>query len=452
MIDPKLVKYIQISLSRKIPIEQIKRNLYSKGWKDSDINEAINLATQGGQTQQMPSRRQPTQPVQRIQPQMPRQRIQRSMPAQDISLMRSKQEKPKEAKPKINLIFVFAGIFLLLIISLIIFLIVRNSSIISDEELSQGVSLDLKENKEVKFKMGDEQHSLKINSISDDSISIIVQSDPVTLNLDVGENEKIDFENDGIYDLYIKLNNIIEGKADILLRKIAEECIEDWNCTEWTECEDESQTRVCEDLNDCNTEKNKPDEIQYCEIILNCSEQDGVICYGTETCNGTITNSSEGDCCLGECVEIELETIACGTDIDCLIDASENCHPANLTYDIMINMSVLGWIQSHSYYYEIKGLEEEKCEFYKELLAVNGSYTEAARQELEGEGKNDTEIDALEQDQNDALVTAIGGAGICRFSTYFLEEYLTNIKEGTFNSFSEDEIDEYQCTGEEGFW
>jgi hypothetical protein len=430
MADPRLVNYIKTSLSKNIPVEQIKSNLYSKGWNDSDINEAINLATQ----------RKQVQPIQQPQQQMPSQR---PMSSQGFSPMRTMQEKPEEAKPKINLIFLFAGIFALLLISLIVFLIIRNASIIPDEKLSQGVSLDLKENKEVKFKIDNEQHSMKINSISADSVSIIVQSNPVSVTLEVGENKKIDFEQDGVYDLYIKLNDIIEGKADFLLKKISEECIEDWNCTGWSDCEDESQTRVCEDLNECNTEKDKPEEIQDCEIILNCSEQDGVICYGTETCNGTITNSSDGNCCLGECIEIKLETIACGTDINCLINASKTCHPANLTYSISYSNST--WEQETDYYYKIRGLEKEKCEFYEEIIEVSGNFTESEWINLLTTNTS-TEINIMIQEKTSDL---IGDTGICKYplNSYALQEYLTNIKEGTFSSFTEEEIDEYQCTG-----
>jgi hypothetical protein len=440
MVDIRLVEYIQNSLLRNIPLEQIKNILYSKGWKELDINEAINLV----------NKKIHPQPVQQPRQQIPRQNIQRPRPIQNISPRRPISEESKKVKPKINLIFLFAGIFGLLLIFLIVFLIVRNTSIISDEKLSQGISLNLKEDKEIKFKISEEEHSLKIDSISEDSIRMVVQSDPVIVILNVGENKKIDFEKDGIYDFYIRLNNIFEGEADILFKKISEECIEDWDCEDWGECEEGSQSRICEDLNDCNTEKDKPEEIQDCEIILTCSEQEGVLCLETEICNGTITNSSNGDCCLGECEEIELETIDCETDIDCLINASKKCHPANLTYNFTIDMSILGWIQSHSFYYKIRGIEKEKCEFYQELLFVNGSYTESARQSFKEDGKTDEEIDVLEQEQNNALEITIGDTGLCKYpiSSYGLQEYLANLKEGTFSSFSDEELEEYQCAGD----
>lgn len=454
MVDPRLVNYIKASLSRKIPVEQIKNSLSTKGWQDSDINEAINLVTQRRPIQQMP-RQQPAQPIQQPQPQMPSQRrpvqpIQqpsqpisrkRPMSSQGFSPTKTMQEKPKETKPQINLIFIFVGIFALLLVGVIVFLVIRNASVISDEELSQGVSLNLKENKEIKFKIDDEQHSIKVNSVFSDSVSITVQSDPVSVTLGIGENKKFDFEQDGIFDLYIKLNDIIEGEADFLLKKIAEECIEDWNCTDWSDCENGEQIRECVDLNNCNTENDKPDEIQECEIVLSCSEQEGVVCSGTETCNGTITNSSEGDCCLGECVEIE--AIACETDIDCFINASETCHPANLTYNISYSNST--WTEESKYYYEIRGLVDERCEMYEKIKEISGNFTSEEWTKLLELNYTTEQINTMVQER---ISIFNGISGICRYTIYSLEEHLKDIKDESFTFFSDSEIDEYQCTGD----
>ena len=44
------------------------------------------------------------------------------------------------------------------------------------------------------------------------------------------------------------------------------QCIENWNCTEWSECINGTQTRTCIDLNECNTTLNKPPELQECDV------------------------------------------------------------------------------------------------------------------------------------------------------------------------------------------
>ncbi|MEM4245559.1 MAG: hypothetical protein QXR60_05150 [Candidatus Nanoarchaeia archaeon] len=43
-----------------------------------------------------------------------------------------------------------------------------------------------------------------------------------------------------------------------------EECVEDWECSEWSACVDGKQTRSCEDANDCGTTENLPALEQTC--------------------------------------------------------------------------------------------------------------------------------------------------------------------------------------------
>ncbi len=41
-------------------------------------------------------------------------------------------------------------------------------------------------------------------------------------------------------------------------------CTPNWSCTEWSECINNSQTRICTDLNSCNDLSDKPSETQSC--------------------------------------------------------------------------------------------------------------------------------------------------------------------------------------------
>lgn len=69
-----------------------------------------------------------------------------------------------------------------------------------------------------------------------------------------------------------------------------EECIENWNCTEWSECyENGTQTRSCTDLNNCGTNNDKPATERECEHgscfdnIQNCHDgvcEEGIDCGG----------------------------------------------------------------------------------------------------------------------------------------------------------------------------
>ncbi len=42
------------------------------------------------------------------------------------------------------------------------------------------------------------------------------------------------------------------------------ECMENWDCSDWSSCSDNQQSRSCTDLNNCGTENNKPSEQQSC--------------------------------------------------------------------------------------------------------------------------------------------------------------------------------------------
>jgi len=454
MVDSRLVKYIQTSLSQKIPINEIKSALQSKGWRDSDINDAINAATQPAQVSQISQKKPPLNfpkqtpqkkppvrfPTQKISPRFPTQPVHKFAPQQFQTI-----QKPKENKFPIskNLIFISIGIFALLLIGVIVFLFLRNASSISDDQLTAGVSVDLKQNKDIKFKIDEEEHTITVNSISGNSVSLTILSNPITITLETGGLEKIDFEHDGTYDLSIKLNTIIDGKVNVMLKKISEQCIEEWDCTNWTDCEEGLQTRDCTDLTDCGTERNKPDETQECELLLSCASQSGLICDETETCDGDIVNSTSGDCCLGSCIGIE--AVDCGTDVDCFIYQAENCTLSNLTYES--NPNNVNWTQTDTIFFEIKGLNEEKCEIYGKLLDSYRNFTEAGRTALEDEGKNSTEIDQIEQQINNELFSMIGNSETCFYPIADLVENLETMDNNGYFELSSEDITTYNCTG-----
>ncbi len=416
MADTQLIAYIRDCLSKNIPVEQIKRDLLEKGWQEWQINEAINLITST-------ESQQPSQPTQSSQ--MPQ--------TQAVS---SEKSSPK-------LLWVFLGIFVFALIAILIFFLIRSSNTISGNKLTQGASVDLAEKGEVKFKINGEEHKVIIDSIQEDSVDITIQSDPISATLNIGETEKFDLDSDDTYDLLIKLKNITNQKADLYIKKISEAiCTEDWQCEDWSDCVNETQTRVCEDLNDCGTEEEKSDESQECEItLLNCSTQGGFLCGETEVCNGTITNASEGECCLGNCTLQEIELVDCGTDIDCLINASETCSLANVTYDFTSGNTT--WTQSNSHYYKIRGFEDEKCKLYQEILDASGNFTNSQWTTLLIVNTID-EINQMIQQINTGL--GVGNTGICRFSTYALEDYLTEVKAGNYE-LSTEEQSTYECSG-----
>ena len=108
-------------------------------------------------------------------------------------------------------------------------------------------------------------------------------------------------------------------------------CTENWNCTAWSDCINNSRTRECNDTNNCGTTYYRPDLTESCGnqtnasclggdgCDLSCINQGGdsdcscsgfddynnqniSLCEDNYVCNGTeINSSSSGLCCLGEC-------------------------------------------------------------------------------------------------------------------------------------------------------
>jgi len=64
-----------------------------------------------------------------------------------------------------------------------------------------------------------------------------------------------------------------EGTNETQANETEEEiCEERWVCSEWSECVNGIQTRVCRDVNECGTEKNKPLTSQPCVIVEGANE------------------------------------------------------------------------------------------------------------------------------------------------------------------------------------
>jgi len=75
----------------------------------------------------------------------------------------------------------------------------------------------------VTFKLNEEEHYLGIRALTVSSATIEIASTPIQVNLNMGDETKQDLDGDGFYDLYVKLNNIINGKADLTMQYIHEE-------------------------------------------------------------------------------------------------------------------------------------------------------------------------------------------------------------------------------------
>lgn len=93
-----------------------------------------------------------------------------------------------------------------------------------DKELSQKgtVSRQLAVNDRVKLKINTETHYVSVKSVSQTQVGVEVSSTPQTATLLIGQEKKFDINNDGYYDLNVKLNAVVNGKADLSVSSIHE--------------------------------------------------------------------------------------------------------------------------------------------------------------------------------------------------------------------------------------
>lgn len=137
--------------------------------------------------------------------------------------------------------------------------------------------------------------------------------------------------------------------------------------------------------------------------------------------------------------------IDCGTDFDCLIEASKNCSPATLTFTMPLG--IFGMIITTTTFYEIKGMEENKCVLYLRTEEQNIRFSDEMVQQMLTAGATQEQIRQQEQESNKIADELIEGLdGICRFdSADDLASLLNKFKGGTFSG-------EVSCKLREGEW
>jgi hypothetical protein len=113
-----------------------------------------------------------------------------------------------------------------------------------------------------------------INNIN--SPHLTAQNSPYTLNYPV----------EGLYPLVKKIfyasKDTDTSKVTLLFayeENLTEECMENWNCSDWSSCSNSQQTRTCTDLSSCGTIANKPVETQGCG-----SPNPSIECFNDNDC------------------------------------------------------------------------------------------------------------------------------------------------------------------------
>jgi hypothetical protein len=125
-------------------------------------------------------------------------------------------------KKGVSAVVILSTIIFVAILAIVIFLILNLSSKISEEKFYEGTSFKLEEEKAKVFVYNDEEHTISIDSIHSNSIDLTIQSDPIKINIKIGEEKRVDLTGDGFYNLLIRLEGIEEGVPELYIKRIFE--------------------------------------------------------------------------------------------------------------------------------------------------------------------------------------------------------------------------------------
>lgn len=122
------------------------------------------------------------------------------------------------------------------------------------------------------------------------------------------------------------------------------------------------------------------------------------------------------------------EIIACA-NWDCFISALSDCSLANFTNAETIN--VFGIDTTTITYYELKGIQEDKCNFYLRIAGNEVSYSNELIQQLLDGGLTQEEINQQEELSGEQITSLIGRDGTCEVDLDVITNYFSKLKEGT---------------------
>lgn len=93
---------------------------------------------------------------------------------------------------------------------------------LTETQISQGYSKKYIVGEKVLFALGDQNHSIQLNKILNNSVNITLRSEPISLIMQTSEEKKINLTSVEYYDLYIKIENVTKYNANITIRSIEE--------------------------------------------------------------------------------------------------------------------------------------------------------------------------------------------------------------------------------------
>ncbi len=84
----------------------------------------------------------------------------------------------------------------------------------------QGEARLIKKDGGIKLLLADEEHTIEVQEIGEDSVTLLISSDPFTIEIGVNQTEMVDVNADGKNDLEIYLHKIHQRSADLVFKEI----------------------------------------------------------------------------------------------------------------------------------------------------------------------------------------------------------------------------------------
>jgi hypothetical protein len=98
---------------------------------------------------------------------------------------------------------------------------------ISEEFFESGYRSQIGAKNRIQVQIQGQKHYIGVVSLSGEEVTVEIASDPMQVVLSAGEDVKVDVDEDGFYDVYVLLHEIVGTKADLTILKINEEIPEE---------------------------------------------------------------------------------------------------------------------------------------------------------------------------------------------------------------------------------
>ena len=212
-------------------------------------------------------------------------------------------------------VLIILGVVLLigLIIGIVIYSNNSNGSSqdieLNENQLSIGKTVELDKSKDINFEIDGDEHKILIDSVDENSVSIIIRSKIIRLDLLIGETKNVDLDEDGYYDLRIKLRGIYNEDVRLFIKEIDEK-INGGNGGDIDECVQSGELAFDEStgetLGECCEGLEEIGDVFY-DDEKTCEEIFMIVGYGSicSDCGNDVCEDWENRCNCAEDCEVQ---------------------------------------------------------------------------------------------------------------------------------------------------